>query len=64
MTTKHPDCQRPAGGLMCALCDAGGEDPCVFDTVDPALLDPSKAIGGGVPTAACNPDDGVCEACQ
>lgn len=61
---KNPNCQRPDDGRDCPLCDAKISEMCVFSTVDPALLDPTKALGGGVPTAACDPDDGVCEACQ
>lgn len=60
---------RPCTGLdpdtyECPHCGTILGEPCPYEGLDPALLDPTKAVGGGTPTAACNPDDGVCEACQ
>lgn len=57
-------CQHITGARFCPYCGHDAmEGPCPLEGMDTALLDPTKAIGA-VTGATCNPDDGVCEACQ
>lgn len=62
--TTNPDCPRKPGDAACPFCERACGEPCPMDDVDPALLDPTKAIGAVTPATTCDPDEGVCEACQ
>ena len=57
-----PRTTDPQNGV-CALCGVPRQDNCPL--TDPAMAGPSGPPAGGViGLGTCDPDDGVCEACQ
>lgn len=62
MNTTGTCCRDGTG--TCSTCGAVDHEACPLADLDPTLLDPAKAIGATTPAAECDPDEGVCEACQ
>jgi hypothetical protein len=59
---------KPCTGLdpdtdPCPFCGAAIYEDCPHDSLDPTLLDASKAVKSDAP-ATCDPNEGVCEGCQ
>jgi hypothetical protein len=58
-------CGRDEGYLppgWCGQCGAKTDEPCPLIDLTPGLLTSAPITAGEAST--CNPDDGVCEACQ
>ena len=60
MERNHASCAGKDMPASCPFCEASPADPCPLNEVVTLYGD---AVTAGVP-AFCDPDDGVCEACQ
>lgn len=63
-TEKNKHGCEMSTGMVCATCGEVNPDECIIAGMDPSLLDPTKAVGAVTPAVQCDPDEGVCEACQ